>query len=1350
MNIKHFMCAIAMLIGMGTTFKVSAQQKVIYYWDFDNFTGLSAAGSPSLILPLHSNWSTLDSTKGFLSYVPALKVSSKYATYWDVVPGEASDTFNVKKGGKKGLATGNNELRFRNPSDSMEALITVPTTHYKNITIKYGLERTTSGQGAENFDYSTDGGVTWKTSGLSIKHDTALAVFSLVTVSLAADAAVNNNATGFIFRIKFTTPNSTTSGNNRVDNLSVEGDTDIVFGTPLYKISQVTPFNATTGAADSLSNTTLAKGYIKGVVMSPSFSASYLQFSLADATGAITVFTSAIKYYTPKVGDSIIVHGYLSQYHGVMEYDVDTIAKLTSGTWLETPTVLTTMTEPNLSQLVELKNVHVVSGWATTGTSLTVNLSDGTNTFQLYITAATGIIGTAQPTGNFNVFGIESVYGSAPYTTGYQLEPRSIADIQLISSFAAKPLYTIAQVTPFNATTGAADSLANTTLAKGYLKGVVMSPSFSTSYLQFSLADATGAITVFTSAIKYYTPKVGDSILVHGYLSQYHGVMEYDVDTIATLTTGTKLETPTVLTAMTEQYLSQLVELKNVHVVSGWATTGTSLTVNVSDGTNTYQLYITSATGIIGTAQPAGNFNVFGIESVYGSAPYTSGYQLEPRFIADIQLISSFVAKPLYTIGQVTPFNATTGIADSLANLSLAKGYLKGVVMSPSFSTSYLQFSLADATGAITVFTSAIKYYTPNVGDSVLVHGYISQFHGVMEYDVDTIVKLTAGTKLETPTVLTAMTETYLSQLVELKNVHVVSGWATTGTSLTVNVSDGTNTYQLYITSTTGIIGTAQPAGNFNVFGIESLYGSTPFTTGYQLEPRFIADIQLIGGPSIKPLYSIGQVTPFNATTGLADSLSNITLAKGYLKGVVMSPSFSASYLQFSLADATGAVTIFTSAIKYYTPKIGDSILVHGYINQYNGVMEYDVDTIAKLTSGTWLETPTALTTMSEKYLSQLVEFKNMHIISGWATTGSSLTVSATNGPDTIQLYITSATGIIGTAAPKGKFNVFGIESEYKSAAPYNSGYQLEPRFITDIQPIPVKTYTIAQVEPYNSTTGIADSLGTYCFLKGVVQSPNLTGSSLVEGFAVQDNTGGISVEALAKFDGYTPIVGDSIIMKGTVVQSNGLTVFSIDSISKRTGGSAISPVVVTTLDEATESKLVTMKTYALTTPSQWDTTKAVNGLITVQATQFGTSNTITMIIAKGTNLYKNSAAPTGGHFDVTGISSQNDPSAPFLSDYVLIPRSTADIVASSGIQNIEADKMNISVFPNPASDFVNINASFPMTQITITDMLGKTVAVVVPGPGMAKINIANFNKGIYILKVDNETNSYTTRFIKE
>ncbi len=1341
-----FLCA-------GFSFKTLAQQKLIYYWNFNNLnTGLTAAGSPSLIKSIHANWGALDSTKATISYTPAYTVSALYKTYWDNVAGDASDTFNVRFGGPKGATAGNNALRVRNPSDSMQLLFNLPTTKYKNITIKFANEKssfgpTGSAPAKETFDYSTDGGSTWKTSGLSFPDDSFNnGTWNLVAVSLANDASVNNNA-NFIFRIKFSTPNSGTSGNNRFDNVTLEGDS---IAAPVQKLIHYWNFNnlstGTTKAGSpllikaihanwsSIDSTKALVLYAPYYVVSSKY-ATYWDNVAGDASDTINVRFGGLKgaatgnnaLRARNPSDSMALYWYLptTKYKNInIKYALE----------------LSSFGPTGSAGGRELFDYSVDSGktYRQNGLSITQDsIVNGTfNLISINLSADPAVNNS-----NKFIFRIRTTKPNSGTSGNHRYDNFTVEGDTLITTppkNVRTPLYKIRQVRVQDPVTGVADSVNK---AKGYLKGVVESPSFSKSYLQFSLRDSTGAITIYSSAVKTYTPAVGDSIEVHGYVTQYNGVTEYTTDSVFLLNSGNKIEPPIVVSAMSETNESHLIEFKNVHVISGWATTGSSLTVNVTNGPDTLQLYITSATSIIGTTIPIGNFNVFGIESQYkSSSPYIGGYQLEPRFIADIQLIPN--SKPLYTIGQVRPQNLTTGVADSL---NKAKGFIKGVVMSPSFSKSYLQFSLVDNTGAITIYSSSVKYYTPSVGDSIIAHGYVTQYNGVTEYTTDSIIVLPAGTKLETPNVITAMNETYESHLVEIKNVHIISGWSGS-TSYTVNVTNGPDTFQLYITSATGIIGTTAPAGNFNVFGIESQYkSSSPYIGGYQLEPRFIADIQLI---PIKPLYTIAQVTPFNSTTGVADSLANTTLAKGYLKGVVMSPSFSKSYLQFSLVDATGAITIYNSSIKYYTPKIGDSILVHGYLDQYNGVMEYTVDTIAKLTAGTWLETPTVLTALSEKYESQLVEIKNVHIISGWSGS-TSYTVNVTNGPDTFQLYITSATGIIGTAAPKGNFNVFGIESEYKSSAPYTSGYQLEPRFIADIQPIPVKLYTIAQVEPYNATTGVADSIGLYCYLKGVVQSPNITGSSLLEGFAVQDNTGGISVAGIANFGGYTPNVGDSVVLRGTVSQSNGLTIFLIDSISKRSGGSAISPVVVTTLGEATESKLVTMKTYKLTTPSSWDVAKAVNGLITVQATQFGTSNTITLVIANGTNLYANSSAPTG-YFDVTGIGSQNDPAAPFLSDYVLIPRSTSDFAHSSGIENGIDVNTQISVYPNPASDFVNISSSSTISRITVIDMLGNTVVTEIPNAGLAKINTSGFSKGVYILKVDSETDSYVTRFMKE
>jgi len=238
---KSLWFGILLLTSMALATNLKAQQKLIYFWHFNNTnTGTTVAGSPSLIKPIHANWGSLDSTKATISYVPATTVSSSYKTYWDVAAGEASDTFNVKMGAAKGTATGNNELRVRSPSDSMEVLFTLPTTKYKNLTLKFGTERTGSGPQKESYDYSTDGGTTWKISGMSFPKDTITnSIWNLIAISFGGDNTVNNNSS-FIFRIKIGAPNSTSTGNIRLDNISLEGDS---IGAPAQKLIHYWHFN---------------------------------------------------------------------------------------------------------------------------------------------------------------------------------------------------------------------------------------------------------------------------------------------------------------------------------------------------------------------------------------------------------------------------------------------------------------------------------------------------------------------------------------------------------------------------------------------------------------------------------------------------------------------------------------------------------------------------------------------------------------------------------------------------------------------------------------------------------------------------------------------------------------------------------------------------------------------------------------------------------------------------------------------------------------------------------------------------------------------------------------------------
>ena len=206
-----------------------AQSTLIHYWSFN---GLTAAFHNPGIPPIQADFSVIDATKANVVYNLIPGTSANYAGFWD---NNAGDTTNARNGFPAG-----NSLRFRNPSDSAEMRVYFPTTGYKNIVIKYALESSSvaSGQKTQLFDYSIDSGATWKTSGLSITTlDVTQAqfqgsLFGLVTISVAGDTLANNNPK-FVFRIKFISPTfNSGSGNNRFENLTVEG----VFVPPVSSV----------------------------------------------------------------------------------------------------------------------------------------------------------------------------------------------------------------------------------------------------------------------------------------------------------------------------------------------------------------------------------------------------------------------------------------------------------------------------------------------------------------------------------------------------------------------------------------------------------------------------------------------------------------------------------------------------------------------------------------------------------------------------------------------------------------------------------------------------------------------------------------------------------------------------------------------------------------------------------------------------------------------------------------------------------------------------------------------------------------------------------------------------------
>ena len=230
---KKILLTIAVIFALSST-QLSALS-LVHYWNF-NATNVpvDAASATDVVstplTPIHTDLS-LTTTPATLIYQAIPGTASPYSTYWDVTTGDLGNARNSDVAG--------NCLRLRNPSDQMQLVLNIPSTGYRNITISYDIQRSSVGNGAltNTYYYSVDNGTTWKNSTTNsglISRDTiqTSAAWAVKSVTIT-DPAANNNA-NLKFKILFTGGQNTgSSGNNRIDNVTVEGDILAAVNTPV-------------------------------------------------------------------------------------------------------------------------------------------------------------------------------------------------------------------------------------------------------------------------------------------------------------------------------------------------------------------------------------------------------------------------------------------------------------------------------------------------------------------------------------------------------------------------------------------------------------------------------------------------------------------------------------------------------------------------------------------------------------------------------------------------------------------------------------------------------------------------------------------------------------------------------------------------------------------------------------------------------------------------------------------------------------------------------------------------------------------------------------------------------------
>ena len=419
---------------------------------------------------------------------------------------------------------------------------------------------------------------------------------------------------------------------------------------------------------------------------------------------------------------------------------------------------------------------------------------------------------------------------------------------------------------------------------------------------------------------------------------------------------------------------------------------------------------------------------------------------------------------------------------------------------------------------------------------------------------------------------------------------------------------------------------------------------------------------------------SVVAINTFNSNdaNGVADSLG----AMKWIKVIVTSIDFdgNAGY-SFYGEDATDGINIYNFADQsgYTAPMMGDSLYIHGEVEQFRGLTELKPDSIYLLSSGNALPAASIETALDETTESELIKLIGFTLADAtqWPASGSSANVDITNGTDTMTMRIDSDTDIDGSTAPVGTFDVTGIGSQYDFSSPYDEGYQIFPRQLTDIFVYPfIPTYTIDQVDNTDAD-GVPDSLNVYCKVVGVVHGVDMQGSATAVSFTVHDGTEGLGTySSVATVASYVVTEGDEVRIVGSIGHFNGLLQMYVDSVTVlSTGNATQTPTVVTALGESTESELVKFENMTMVDPTQWGSGSSGYNIDITNG-----NDTIVMRIDADVDLY-GAPAPTG-MFDVVGIGGQYDFSAPHFDGYQLLPRYQADIMTSTGVAAV---KLSIS-----------------------------------------------------------------------
>lgn len=122
---------------------------------------------------------------------------------------------------------------------------------------------------------------------------------------------------------------------------------------------------------------------------------------------------------------------------------------------------------------------------------------------------------------------------------------------------------------------------------------------------------------------------------------------------------------------------------------------------------------------------------------------------------------------------------------------------------------------------------------------------------------------------------------------------------------------------------------------------------------------------------------------------------------------------------------------------------------------------------------------------------------------------------------------------------------------------------------------------------------------------------------------------------------------------------------------------------------------------------------------------------------------------PITGETSQSFIATENGSYAVIVDNGLCADTSICYTITGVGIMEIE--NTSIKIYPNPTIGIIKIDlAEDKVQKISITDMSGKKIIERIPDSNCEKIDLSNFESGLYIIMFETDKEIYTSKILKE